>query len=94
MAKTPQVCAPPNREDDLIDSSPCSETAVPYKAFKKAGFEVHFATENGRAPEGDKRMLEGITQKLLVLNDPPLRLRLPPWEVTHFYHFRELRRTP
>lgn len=42
------------------------ETAVPYLAFKQAGFEVQFATENGRAPECDKKMLRGITQKLLV----------------------------
>jgi putative intracellular protease/amidase len=42
------------------------ETAVPYAAFKLAGFEVQFATENGKAPECDKKMLRGITQKLLV----------------------------
>ena len=42
------------------------ETAVPYAAFKKAGFEIQFVTENGKAPECDKKMLRGITQKLLV----------------------------
>jgi len=42
-----------------------TETAVPYTAFKKAGFEVQFATENGKAPQCDRKMLEGITQKLL-----------------------------
>jgi len=42
-----------------------TETAVPYKAFKNAGFDVQFATENGTIPECDKKMLEGITQKLL-----------------------------
>ncbi|KIN01108.1 hypothetical protein OIDMADRAFT_103782 [Oidiodendron maius Zn] len=42
-----------------------TETAVPYTAFKKAGFEVQFATETGRAPECDKKMLQGVTQKLL-----------------------------
>jgi len=42
------------------------ETAIPYTAFKKAGFEVQFATENGKAPECDKMMLQGVTQKLLV----------------------------
>ncbi|TVY40351.1 Uncharacterized protein LCER1_G009277, partial [Lachnellula cervina] len=42
-----------------------TETAVPYAAFKKAGFEVEFATENGQAPECDKKMLQGVTQKLL-----------------------------
>ena len=42
------------------------ETAVPYSAFKQAGFEVQFATENGKTPECDKKMLRGITQMLLV----------------------------
>ncbi|KAH6721651.1 class I glutamine amidotransferase-like protein [Leptodontidium sp. 2 PMI_412] len=42
-----------------------TETAVPYTAFKKAGFEVYFATENGKTPECDAKMLRGITQKLL-----------------------------
>lgn len=42
------------------------ETAIPYTAFKKAGFEVYFATENGKAAECDEKMLKGVTQKLLV----------------------------
>ncbi|KAG0647411.1 hypothetical protein D0Z07_7212 [Hyphodiscus hymeniophilus] len=42
-----------------------TETAVPYAAFKKAGFEVHFATENGKTPECDRKMWQGMTQKLL-----------------------------
>ncbi|PQE28073.1 hypothetical protein CJF32_00005860 [Rutstroemia sp. NJR-2017a WRK4] len=42
-----------------------TETSVPYHAFKSAGFGVHFATENGATPECDRRMLDGITQKLL-----------------------------
>jgi len=42
-----------------------TETAVPYAAFKKAGFEVQFATESGKTPECDKKLLEGLTQKLL-----------------------------
>lgn len=42
-----------------------TETAIPYAAFKKAGFEVQFATENGTVPECDEKMLEGLTQKLL-----------------------------
>ncbi|TVY17345.1 Uncharacterized protein LARI1_G003465 [Lachnellula arida] len=49
----------------IINAHPYAETAVPYAAFKKAGFEVEFATENGQAPECDKKMLKGITQKLL-----------------------------
>ena len=42
------------------------ETAVPFSAFKEAGFDIEFATENGSSPVCDKKMLEGITQKLLV----------------------------
>lgn len=44
------------------------ETAVPWAAFKAAGYDVRFVTENGKVPECDKKMLEGITQKLLVRN--------------------------
>ncbi|KAK0713546.1 class I glutamine amidotransferase-like protein [Lasiosphaeria miniovina] len=42
-----------------------TETAVPYHAFKNAGFHVNFATETGNTPACDKRMLEGLTQKVL-----------------------------
>lgn len=42
------------------------ETAVPFMAFKDAGFEVTIATEKGDSPKCDAKMLEGITQKLLV----------------------------
>ena len=42
------------------------ETIVPYAAFKKAGFDVHFATEAGNSPKCDERMISGMTQKLLV----------------------------
>ncbi|KAI1826386.1 class I glutamine amidotransferase-like protein [Xylaria intraflava] len=42
-----------------------TETAVPWSAFKTAGYEVSFATETGKTPRCDKKMLEGITQKLL-----------------------------
>ncbi|KAI8624157.1 class I glutamine amidotransferase-like protein [Xylariaceae sp. FL1651] len=42
-----------------------TETAVPYTVLKTAGYEISFATENGKAPRCDKKMLEGITQKLL-----------------------------
>lgn len=45
---------------------PLIEAAGPYTAFKKAGFEVSFATENGKPPLSDKLLLEGLTQKLLV----------------------------
>ena len=45
---------------------PVLETAVPYAEFKKAGFEIDFVTERGNMPECDKKMLEGMTQKLLV----------------------------
>ncbi|TGO37902.1 hypothetical protein BHYA_0086g00170 [Botrytis hyacinthi] len=42
-----------------------TETAIPYTTFTDAGFTVHFATENGTIPACDRKMLEGITQKLL-----------------------------
>ncbi|PSR77755.1 ThiJ/PfpI family protein [Coniella lustricola] len=42
-----------------------TEAAVPYTAFKKAGFDVSFATEKGLAPACDKLLLEGLTQKFL-----------------------------
>ncbi|RYO87415.1 hypothetical protein DL766_008384 [Monosporascus sp. MC13-8B] len=42
-----------------------TETAVPYTIFKSAGYEIKFATEAGKAPQCDKKMLEGITQKIL-----------------------------
>ncbi|KAI0969017.1 class I glutamine amidotransferase-like protein [Xylaria arbuscula] len=42
-----------------------TETAVPWAAFKAAGYEISFATENGKVPQCDKKMAEGITQKLL-----------------------------
>ena len=42
------------------------ETAVPFTEFRKAGFEVDIATETGKAPECDAKMLTGMTQKLLV----------------------------
>ncbi|KAM3086405.1 hypothetical protein ACMFMG_000541 [Clarireedia jacksonii] len=42
-----------------------TETSIPYHTFVSAGFDVQFATENGATPECDRRMLDGITQKLL-----------------------------
>jgi hypothetical protein len=41
-----------------------SEAAFPYAAFKEAGFIVRFATEPGKAPEYNKRIMEGVTGKL------------------------------
>ena len=46
--------------------TPKTETAVPYAAFRNAGFEVKFATELGQPPVCDKKMIEGLTGKLLV----------------------------
>lgn len=68
MATILLVCVAPwqltfsleNRADEGL------ETAVPFMAFKDAGFEVTIATENGNSPKCDAKMLEGITQKLLV----------------------------
>ncbi|KAF6801053.1 ThiJ/PfpI family protein [Colletotrichum sojae] len=42
-----------------------TEVAVPYQTFKDAGFDVKFATETGKTPRCDSRMLEGVSQKLL-----------------------------
>lgn len=43
-----------------------TETALPWQAFEQAGYNIHFATENGKEPNCDERMLSGWTQKLLV----------------------------
>ncbi|PHH64273.1 hypothetical protein CDD81_4757 [Ophiocordyceps australis] len=43
-----------------------TETAVPYATFKKAGFGISFATETGKTPRCDARMMEGLTQLFLV----------------------------
>ncbi|KAL6854939.1 hypothetical protein ACO1O0_006075 [Amphichorda felina] len=45
-----------------------TETAVPYTTFKKAGLDVNFATEAGKSPECDVKMLRGVTQTLLGAN--------------------------
>ncbi|KAF4775300.1 ThiJ/PfpI family protein [Colletotrichum scovillei] len=42
-----------------------TEVAIPYQAFKDAGFDVNFATETGSTPRCDARMLEGLSQKFL-----------------------------
>jgi len=42
-----------------------TETAVPFLSFQKAGFDVSIATEDGKSPECDAKMLTGLTQKLL-----------------------------
>lgn len=54
----------------LIESIWVVETSVPWAAFKAAEYNVSIATENGKVPECDKKMVEGITQKLLVRRDP------------------------
>ncbi|GAP91577.1 putative family protein [Rosellinia necatrix] len=42
-----------------------TETAVPWAAFKAAGYDISFVTESGKVPRCDKKMVEGVTQKLL-----------------------------
>lgn len=54
----------------LIESICIAETAVPWAAFKAAGYDISFATESGKVPRCDKKMIEGITQKLLVRRSP------------------------
>lgn len=53
-----------NRKANLCHAP--TEVAVPYQAFKDAAFDVNFATETGKTPRCDSRMLEGLSQKLLV----------------------------
>lgn len=48
------------------------ETAVPWAAFKTAGYEISVATESGKVPRCDKKMVEGVTQKLLVRHGAPI----------------------
>ncbi|MCJ1338659.1 hypothetical protein MMC09_003948 [Bachmanniomyces sp. S44760] len=45
-----------------------TETAVPFTAFKEAGFEISIATEKGKSSDADEKMLSGMTQKLLGAN--------------------------
>jgi len=45
-----------------------TEAAIPYKIFTEAGFDVHFATEHGKSPRCDSRMLYGIVGALLGAN--------------------------
>ncbi len=44
------------------------EAAIPYKIFTEAGFDVHFATEHGKSPRCDSKMLYGLTGALLGAN--------------------------
>lgn len=45
---------------------------MPYQAFKDAGFNISFATEAGKAPECDSKMLTGVTQMLLGAAKPAI----------------------
>lgn len=45
-----------------------TETAIPYRAFKSAGFSITFLTETGKSPICDSRMLQGISGALLGAN--------------------------
>ncbi|KAI9811428.1 MAG: hypothetical protein M1827_005411 [Pycnora praestabilis] len=51
-----------------------TETAIPYNAFKEAGFSISFATEKGAKPSCDERMLSGLSQKLLGANQRAISL--------------------
>jgi putative intracellular protease/amidase len=44
------------------------EVAIPFKIFTEAGFDVHFATESGKSPRCDSKMLYGIVGALLGAN--------------------------
>lgn len=60
---TGTLCYPPPLD---TRSNSNVETSVPYTAFKDAGFEVQFATENGKSLQCDPKLLTGLTQKILV----------------------------
>ncbi|KAF2474192.1 class I glutamine amidotransferase-like protein [Lindgomyces ingoldianus] len=42
-----------------------TETAIPWVIFHEADFEIHFATESGKPPVCDEKMLSGWTGALL-----------------------------
>ncbi|KAJ0161650.1 hypothetical protein CTA2_5859 [Colletotrichum tanaceti] len=64
-SRTPKlICPPPPSSSQRLQ-------CPTYQAFKVAGFHVNFATETGKTPRCDSRMLEGLYQKLL----PPSRPR-------------------
>ncbi|RFU25419.1 hypothetical protein B7463_g10919, partial [Scytalidium lignicola] len=51
-----------------------TETAVPYTAFKKAGFEVDFATENGKTPAPEAKVaallaFQGATSEAVKIHN-------------------------
>lgn len=64
-----------------------TEVATPFTVFEQAGFEVSFATETGKVPECDERMLKGWTGKLLVrgwagedgIEADAMQREHPPW---------------
>ncbi|OAP60225.1 hypothetical protein AYL99_05227 [Fonsecaea erecta] len=45
-----------------------TETAIPWKVFKDAGFDIFFVTEDGNTPKCDEKMLSGWTGTLLGAN--------------------------
>ncbi|KAK5121457.1 hypothetical protein LTR85_005290 [Meristemomyces frigidus] len=49
-----------------------TETAIPWKVFKKYGWEVDIVTEQAEVPKCDKLMLSGWTQKLLGAPAPAI----------------------
>lgn len=44
------------------------ETAIPWQVFQNAGYEITFATEDGKSPACDDKMLSGWTGSLLGAN--------------------------
>lgn len=47
-----------------------TEVAIPWRAFKDAGFDITFATENGSTPACDEKMYKGVTGTLLGAAKP------------------------
>src|SRR5882757_8368333 len=45
-----------------------TETAIPWEIFRAADFDISFATEEGKPPKCDEKMLSGWTGALLGAN--------------------------
>ena len=49
----------------LTHPSPSIETAIPWSVFKASSFSITFATESGKPPQCDSRLLTGLSATLL-----------------------------
>jgi putative intracellular protease/amidase len=71
MATTPLVCLRPPHSPQAAQRAPrvlthdIPETAIPWRVFKSAGFDITFATQSGSEAACDSRMLKGTVGALL-----------------------------